>query len=87
MIGKCSTRRDFLKLAGLTLGALIYDVKAVATNRPEWPNIVVILADDLGWGSLNCYGAPKNLIRTPNCDRLANEGHFALYEPRRKIPR
>jgi len=74
MIGKCSTRRDFLKLAGLTLGALIYDVKTVATNRPERPNIVVILADDLGWGSLNCYGAPKNLIRTPNCDRLANEG-------------
>jgi arylsulfatase A-like enzyme len=38
------------------------------------PNIVVILADDLGWGSLNCYGAPKSLVRTSNCDRLANEG-------------
>jgi arylsulfatase A-like enzyme len=38
------------------------------------PNIVVILADDYGWGSLNCYGAPKSLIQTPNLDRLAREG-------------
>jgi len=38
------------------------------------PNIVVVLADDLGWGSINCYGAPKRLVRTPNCDRLAAEG-------------
>jgi arylsulfatase A-like enzyme len=38
------------------------------------PNIIVILADDLGWGSLGCYGAPISLIKTPNIDRLANEG-------------
>ena len=38
------------------------------------PNIVLILADDLGWGSLGCYGANPDLIRTPNCDRLAREG-------------
>ena len=44
-----------------------------AGDRPATfrPNIVVILADDLGWGSLNCYGAPKKLIQTPNCDMLA----------------
>ncbi len=47
-----------------------------AGERPAGsrPNIVVILADDLGWGSLNCYGAPTNLVRTPHCDRLAREG-------------
>jgi arylsulfatase A-like enzyme len=39
----------------------------------ERPNIVVILADDFGWGSLGCYGAPPTL-RTPNLDRLAREG-------------
>jgi arylsulfatase A-like enzyme len=38
------------------------------------PNIVIILADDLGYGSINCYGAPKSLIRTPHVDQLAKEG-------------
>jgi len=38
------------------------------------PNIVVILADDFGYGSSNCYGAPESLIRTPNINRLAKEG-------------
>lgn len=38
------------------------------------PNIVFILADDLGWGSLGCYGAYASLVKTPNIDRLAKEG-------------
>ncbi|MBM3854413.1 MAG: arylsulfatase [Verrucomicrobia bacterium] len=36
------------------------------------PNIIVILADDFGWGSLGCYGAAG--LRTPHLDRLAREG-------------
>lgn len=36
------------------------------------PNIVLILADDLGYGDLGCYGSQLN--RTPNIDRLAKEG-------------
>ena len=38
------------------------------------PNLVVILADDLGWGSVGCYGADPSLVRTPHIDRLAKEG-------------
>jgi arylsulfatase A len=38
------------------------------------PNIILVLADDLGWGSLNSYGANPALVRTPHCDRLAREG-------------
>lgn len=41
-----------------------------ADERP--PNIVLILADDLGYGDLSCYGHPK--FRTPRLDRLATEG-------------
>src|SRR5437763_538942 len=36
------------------------------------PNVVFILADDLGYGDLGCYGATK--VKTPNIDRLAREG-------------
>jgi arylsulfatase A-like enzyme len=43
-----------------------------ALAAAERPNIVVILADDYGYGSLNCYGGTG--LRTPNLDRLAREG-------------
>jgi len=38
------------------------------------PNVIVILSDDLGWGSVGCYGANPELVSTPNIDRLAKEG-------------
>ena len=39
------------------------------------PNIVIILADDLGYASLNAHGAPTSMVRTPNMDQLADTAH------------
>ena len=45
---------------------------AHASEGNDRPNILFILADDLGWGDLRCYGNPR--ISTPNLDRLARSG-------------
>ncbi len=55
-------RRDFLS-------ALAAQALAAPASKP---NVVIILADDLGYGDLSCYGATK--VSTPNCDRIAREG-------------
>ncbi|MEX2579553.1 MAG: sulfatase-like hydrolase/transferase [Verrucomicrobiales bacterium] len=46
-------------------------IAAVREAAPR-PNLVVIMADDLGWGDVGCYGPSS--IPTPNIDRLASEG-------------
>ncbi len=43
-----------------------------AVAQTEKPNVILILADDLGWGDLSCYGA--NRVSTPCVDNLANNG-------------
>lgn len=45
---------------------------AFAEAAPTKPNIIFVLADDIGYGDFGCYGATR--IRTPNLDRLASEG-------------
>jgi arylsulfatase A-like enzyme len=59
----------------LALAALVLAVPRVAAAEPQPkrpPNIVVILADDIGYGDLGCYGATR--VKTPNCDKLAAQG-------------
>jgi arylsulfatase A-like enzyme len=61
-----------------TLNLLLAGILALLVNAPasvraeKLPNLVIILADDLGYGDLSCYGHPS--IRTPNLDRMANQG-------------
>jgi len=44
-----------------------------AEHEPARPNVVFILADDLGYGDLSCYGGR---IETPHLDRFAREGRL-----------
>lgn len=44
----------------------------LAGQTQTGPNIVLIYADDVGYGDLSCYGATR--VRTPNLDRLAGAG-------------
>lgn len=47
--------------------------RAVAQSPDQLPNIVLLYADDMGWGDLACQN-PESKIATPNLDRLAREG-------------
>lgn len=64
--------RLFFKLFALSALPLSTAKISAAGTDNSGPNIVFILADDLGWGELGCYGQTK--IKTPNIDRLAGEG-------------
>ena len=67
-------RRILLEALGrlFAITALTSQLASAADTRTARPNIVIILADDLGFGDTGCYGATR--IPTPNVDRLAREG-------------
>lgn len=54
------------------LTLLLFAAAISLLHAAERPNVIIIYADDLGWGDLGCYGAPA--VRTPYLDRMAAEG-------------
>ena len=64
--------RPFVVSLPILLLALPVRSQEAAPGRADKPNIVYILADDLGYGELGCYGQQK--IRTPRLDALAAQG-------------
>ncbi len=53
-----------------------------AAERPAKPNVVLILADDLGWQDVKCYDIDDpSPMETPNLDALANKGVQVLARP------
>jgi len=65
--------KSALMLIATMLLGLPGALHAAAHKPSSKPNIVIILADDLGYGDPGCYN-PKSKIATPNIDRLAREG-------------
>ncbi len=51
---------------------IAFSVSSQVLAQAQKPNVIYILADDLGYGDLSCYGQKK--LQTPNIDRLAKEG-------------
>ena len=70
--------RRFLIAAAVAFGLLgpllpvLRNIHAAEPTAGEKPNIIFIMADDLGYGDLGCYGQKE--IKTPRIDRLASEG-------------
>ena len=74
---KMINRRGFLKFTGhCCISALLPGCAMTATkqtSKTQFPNIVLILADDLGYGDLSCYN-PESKVVTRNLDKLAEQG-------------
>ena len=67
------TRRELLKsLGGAAMASALAPYSAAAGDeKQDRPNIVLIVADDMGWSDAGCYGGE---INTPNIDSLAADG-------------
>lgn len=66
-------RRTFLKCSALSIGGVLFSKSLASVRKSELPNIVFILADDMGYGDVSSLNS-KSKIQTPSIDRLVAEG-------------
>jgi arylsulfatase A-like enzyme len=66
------TRREFIVAGAAVTASTAFDARAQPPAPSAKPNILFIVADDLGWGDLSCYGRPD--YKTPVLDDLAAHG-------------
>jgi arylsulfatase A-like enzyme len=71
MPGGCDMKKIILILWCFAASALYADTQAQEVHEAK-PNVIVIFADDLGYGDLSSFGSPN--IRTPHLDKMAEEG-------------
>ena len=62
----------YLPSAVLLIGCGSSSKQEARNDSSQKPNVIYLIADDLGIGDLSCYGATK--VSTPNIDRLAGQG-------------
>ena len=62
-----------MRLLSTLLAVILSPILGLTANT-EKPNIIVIMADDLGYGDVGCYGAKSKNLKTPHIDRLASNG-------------
>lgn len=62
----------FNRFGILSIISSIVGLLGVCAAKEKQPNVVVIVADDMGWGDLSCHGHPW--VQTPNLDQLAKQG-------------
>ena len=65
-------RRSVLQILGGTIGMTLAPALTGAQGADRKPNFIIIMADDLGYGDIGCYG--NQIIKTPNIDALAKGG-------------
>ena len=62
----------WMKSPAILLVALFFLISGCADNSPQRPNVILIMADDMGWAQTGYYGHP--ILKTPNLDAMAENG-------------